>query len=157
LAETGSEFFSGGLFWRQLSFGGNWLHIIIRRINLEAAQIWQELALRCFPGDCFGGSSDLAGTGFTFFSCGLFWRRLRFGWNWLHIIFRQIVLEVAQIWRDLAPHYFTWRNRRLPNPTRINLEEPKVTQPNQDKPGGTVDFLAQPGLIRFSICHSVCQ
>jgi hypothetical protein len=26
----------------------------------------------------------------------------------------------------------TWRNRRLPSPTRINLEEPYVTQPNQD-------------------------
>ncbi len=27
----------------------------------------------------------------------------------------------------------TWRNRRLPSPTRINLEEPaRVTQPNQD-------------------------
>jgi hypothetical protein len=37
--------FSGGLFWRQLRFGGNWLHIIFQRI-------------------VFGGSSDLAGTGF---------------------------------------------------------------------------------------------
>ncbi len=27
---------------------------------------------------------------------------------------------------------FTWRNRRLPSPTRINLEEPQVTQPNQE-------------------------
>jgi hypothetical protein len=26
----------------------------------------------------------------------------------------------------------TWRNCRLLSPTRINLEEPKVTQPNQD-------------------------
>jgi hypothetical protein len=27
----------------------------------------------------------------------------------------------------------TWRNHRLPSPTRINLEEPaRVTQPNQD-------------------------
>jgi hypothetical protein len=27
----------------------------------------------------------------------------------------------------------TWRNRRLPSPTRINLEEPgRVTQHNQD-------------------------
>ncbi len=32
--------------------------------------------------------------------------QLRFGGNWLHIIFRQIVLEAAQIWRELAPHYF---------------------------------------------------
>ncbi len=28
-----------------------------------------------FPVDCFGGSSDLAGTGSTLFSGGLFWRR----------------------------------------------------------------------------------
>jgi hypothetical protein len=27
---------------------------------------------------------------------------------------------------------FSWRNCRLPSPTRINLEEPQVTQPNQD-------------------------
>ncbi len=26
----------------------------------------------------------------------------------------------------------TWRNHRLPSPTRINLEEPQVTQPSQD-------------------------
>jgi hypothetical protein len=32
--------------------------------------------------------------------------RLRFGWNWLHILFQRIVLEAAQIWRELAPHYF---------------------------------------------------
>ncbi len=39
----------------RLRFGGNWLHII-------------------FLGDCFGGSSDFAGTGSTLFSGGLFWR-----------------------------------------------------------------------------------
>jgi hypothetical protein len=32
--------------------------------------------------------------------------QFRFGWNWLHIIFWRIVLEVAQIWQELAPHYF---------------------------------------------------
>ncbi len=32
--------------------------------------------------------------------------QLRFGGNQLHIIFWWIVLEVAQIWRELAPHYF---------------------------------------------------
>jgi hypothetical protein len=32
--------------------------------------------------------------------------QLRFGGNWLYIIFRQIVLEVAQIWQELAPQYF---------------------------------------------------
>ncbi len=26
----------------------------------------------------------------------------------------------------------TWTNRSLSSPTRINLEEPQVTQPNQD-------------------------
>jgi hypothetical protein len=76
LAGTGSTLFSGGLFWRQLRFGGNWLHIIFRLIVFEAAQIWQELAPHYFPVDCFGGSSDLAGTGSTLFSVGLFWRQL---------------------------------------------------------------------------------
>jgi hypothetical protein len=106
LVGTISSLFSGGLFWRQLRFGGNWLHIIFHWIVLEAAQIWRERAPHYFPADCFGGSSDLAGTGFTLFSVGLFWRRLGFGGNWLHIIFRRIVLEAAQIWRELAPHYF---------------------------------------------------
>jgi hypothetical protein len=32
--------------------------------------------------------------------------QLRFGGNQLHINFRRIVLEVAQIGRELAPHYF---------------------------------------------------
>ncbi len=92
---------------------------------MEAAQIWRELAPHYFPADCFGGGSDLVGTGSTLFSGGLFgggsdlagtgstifsgrlfWRQLRFGRNWLHIFFRQIVLEVAQIWQELAPHYF---------------------------------------------------
>jgi hypothetical protein len=45
----------------------------------------------------------LEGTGSTLFSDRLFWRKVKFGRNWLHIIFRQIVLE---IWRELAPHYF---------------------------------------------------
>ncbi len=61
----------------------------------------------------------------TLFSERLFWKQFRFGGNWLHIIFRQIVLEAAQIWREpqqknqhnhiivpaqiwreLAPYYF---------------------------------------------------
>ncbi len=73
---------------------------------MEAAQIWRELASHYFLADCFGGSSDLAGTGSTLFSGGLFWRQLRFGGNWHHIIFRRIVLEAAQIWQELALHYF---------------------------------------------------
>jgi hypothetical protein len=48
----------------------------------------------------------MAGTGFTLFSDRLICRQLKFGGNWLHIIFRQIVLEVAQILREMAPHYF---------------------------------------------------
>ncbi len=48
----------GGLFWRQLRIGGNWLHIIFQRIVLEAAQNWRELVQHYFPADCFGGSSD---------------------------------------------------------------------------------------------------
>ncbi len=113
------------------------LRTIFRQIDLEVAQIWRELAPHYFPADCFEGGSDLAGTGSTLFSSGLFWRqlsfgetgatlfssrlfwrRLRFGGNWLHIIFRWIVLEAAQIWRELAsktaqiwrvlaPHYFS--------------------------------------------------
>ncbi len=106
MAGTGSTLFSGGLFWRQLRFGGTWLHIIFRRIVLEVAQIWRELAPHYFPSDCFGGSSDVAGTGSTLFSGGLFWRWLRIGGDWLHIMFWRIVLEAAQIWRELAPHYF---------------------------------------------------
>ncbi len=106
LAGIGSTLFSGGLFWRPLRFGGNWLHIIFRWIVLEAAQIRQELAPHYFPADCFGGGSDLVGTVSTLFSDGLFWRQLRFGGNWLHIFFRWIVLEAAQIWRELAPNYF---------------------------------------------------
>jgi hypothetical protein len=73
--------FFGRLFWRQLRFGGNWLHIIFRRIILEAAQIWREpqqknrhnhitvlaqigreLAPHYFLADCFGGSSDMVET-----------------------------------------------------------------------------------------------
>ncbi len=105
LAGTGSTLFSGGLFWKQLRFGRNWLHIIFWRIVLKAVQIWRELVPDHFLGDCFGGSSDLAGTGATIFSGRLFWRQLRFGGHWLHIIFRWIVLEAAQIWQELAPHF----------------------------------------------------
>ncbi len=96
MAGNGSTLFSGGLFLRWLRFGRNWLHIIFRRIVLEATQIWRELALQYFPADCFGGCSDLAGTGSTLFSGGLFWRQLRFGGDWLHIIFWQIVLFIFQ-------------------------------------------------------------
>ncbi len=56
--------------------------------------------------DCFEGSSDLAGTGSTLFSGELFWWQLRFCGNWLHINFCWIFLEAAQIWWELAPHYF---------------------------------------------------
>ncbi len=117
MAGTASTLFSSRLFWRQLRFGGNWFHIIFRRIVFEAAQIWQELAPHFFLADHFGGSSDLAGTGSTLFSGGLFLRQLRFGKNWLHTIFQQIVLEAAQIWWELAPHYFladcSWRQLRF--------------------------------------------
>jgi hypothetical protein len=128
LAGTGSTLFSDRLFWRQLTlfldrifwrqlkFGGNWLQIIFRRIVLENLR---ELAPHYFLADCFGGSSDLVRTGLTLFSNRLFCRQLKFGGNWLHIIFRQIVLEAAhiifrqivleaaQFRRELAPHYFT--------------------------------------------------
>ncbi len=32
--------------------------------------------------------------------------QLRFGENWLHIIFWQIILEAAKILLELAPHYY---------------------------------------------------
>jgi hypothetical protein len=70
---------------------------------LEAAQIRRELAPHYFLTDCFGGSSNLEGTGSTLFFGGLFWK---FGGIWLHIIFRRIVSEEAQIWRELAPLIF---------------------------------------------------
>ncbi len=54
---------------------------------VAANQIWQGLAPHYFPAHCFGGSSNLAGTGSTLFSGGLF-------------------LEAAQIWRELVPQYF---------------------------------------------------
>ncbi len=41
------------------------------------AQIWRELVPHYFLKDCFGGSSELAGTGSTLFSGGLFSRQLR--------------------------------------------------------------------------------
>ncbi len=86
-----------------------------------------------FPKDCFGGSSDLARTGSTLFSGRFFWRQLRFcgnhnkktdtttllyqlrfGGNWLHIIFRWIVLEGAQIKRLLArEENFLWTRRKF--------------------------------------------
>ncbi len=58
--------------------GGNWLHIIFWWIVLEAAQIWRELAPHYFQTDCFGGSSNLEGTGSPLFSDRLFWRQLHY-------------------------------------------------------------------------------
>jgi hypothetical protein len=37
----------------------------IQPIVLEATQIWRELTPHYFPANCFGGSSDLVGTGST--------------------------------------------------------------------------------------------
>ncbi len=102
--ELAPRYYPADNFGRQLRLGGNWLHNIFRHIALEAAQIWRELAPHYFPTDCFGGSLNFEGTGSTLFSCRLFWRQLKFGGNWPHIIFQQIVLE---IWRELAPHYFS--------------------------------------------------
>jgi hypothetical protein len=62
-----------------------------------------------FPADCFGGSSDLAGTTTKKTDTTTQLYRLRFGGNWLHIIFWRIVLEVAQIWREHWLHIiFRW-------------------------------------------------
>ncbi len=44
---------------------------------------WQELALNCFPVDCFGGSG-FGGDGQTIFTNS----------------------RLSEIWRELAPHYF---------------------------------------------------
>ncbi len=88
-------------------FGGKKIHAKPTSTHSYCSfQIWRELAPHYFPADCFGGGSDLAGTGSTLFSGGLFWRQFRFGRNWLHKIFWWIVLEAAQIWRELALHYF---------------------------------------------------
>ncbi len=92
MAGTGSTLFSDRLILWQLKFGGNWLHIIFRQIVLEAAEIWRELAPHYFLADCF---ENLEGTGSTLFSGRLFGRQLKFGGNWLHYIFRQIVLKTA--------------------------------------------------------------
>ncbi len=100
---TGSTLFSSRLF---LKFLENWLHVVFQRIVLVTAQIWRELAPHYFPADCFGGISNLAGTGSTLFFGGLFWRQLKFGGNWFHIIFWRIVFKAAQIWRELVSHYF---------------------------------------------------
>ncbi len=45
---------------------------------MEAAHIRRELAPHFFPVDCFGGSSDLVGTGSTLFSGGLFLEAAQF-------------------------------------------------------------------------------
>ncbi len=68
-------------------------------------EIQRELTPHFFPADCFGGSSDLAGTGSTLFFDRFFLRQLKFGRTWLHIILADC-LEAAQIWWELAPHYF---------------------------------------------------
>jgi hypothetical protein len=80
-AGTGSTLFSGRLFWRQLRFGGNWLHIIFWRIVLEADQIWREPQQKKLtqPHNCAG--SDLVGTDSTLFSGRMFWSQLRYGGN----------------------------------------------------------------------------
>jgi hypothetical protein len=93
------QFYSGGFFWRQLRFGGNWLHIIFWQIVLEGAQIKWELAPHYFPTDCFGGSSNLTGTGSTLFFDRLFWRQLTLFSN--RLFWRQL-----KFGEKLAPHYF---------------------------------------------------
>ncbi len=77
-----------------LRFGGNWFHIIFRRIVLEAAQIWRELVPHNFLADCFGGSSELAGTGFTLFSGKLF------SWQLSRIVLGSISFRLKKFfWR----------------------------------------------------------
>ncbi len=66
------EFFPAKSEPGNLRFGGNWFHIIFLQIVLEAAQIWREKIPHYFLADCFGGCSELAGTGSTLFSGGLF-------------------------------------------------------------------------------------
>ncbi len=92
-----------GLFWRQHKTQ-NTTHTDTTTTQMSRATL--PIIYNYFPVDSFGGSSDLAGTGSTLFSGRLFRRELKFGRNWLHIIFQQIVLEAAQIWQELAAHYF---------------------------------------------------
>ncbi len=64
-----------------------------------------------------------------------------FGLTWRNVV-REAHTRLT--WRNLegypAQPGFTWRNRRLPSPTRINLEEPgglpSPTRINLEKPGG---------------------
>jgi hypothetical protein len=86
LEGTGSTLFSGGLFWRQLKLWELAPHCFPTdcfedSLNLEGT------APHYFPTDCFGGSSNLEENGSTLFFDRLFWRQLKFGGNWLHIIF----------------------------------------------------------------------
>ncbi len=74
-----STLFSGGLFWRQLRFGGNCSTLFYGGL------FWRQLR--------FGGNHNKK----TYTTTQLY--RLRFGGNGLHIIFRRIVLKAAQIWR----------------------------------------------------------
>jgi hypothetical protein len=74
-----STLFSGGLFWRQLRFGGNCPTLF------SGGLFWRQLR--------FGGNHNKK----TNTTTQLY--RLRFGRNWLHIIFRRIVFEAAQIWQ----------------------------------------------------------
>jgi hypothetical protein len=67
------------LFWRQLRFGGNCSTLF------SGGLFWRQLR--------FGGNHNKK----TDTTTQLYW--LKFGGNWLHIIFRRIVLEAAQIWQ----------------------------------------------------------
>ncbi len=106
LAGIGITLISYGLFWRQLRFCGNWLHIIFQRIIFEEFQIWWELAPQYFWADCFGGSSDLAGTGSTFYSAYCFGGSSDLAGTGSTVFSTGLFLEAAQIWRELAPKYF---------------------------------------------------
>ncbi len=88
MAGTGSTFFSIGLFWRRLNVYLRFIPtdgqmtvpffpvVIFSGCNLIDDKTRQKTS-HYFPADCFGGSSDLVGTGSTTFFIGLFWSRLK--------------------------------------------------------------------------------
>jgi hypothetical protein len=48
------------------------MYLVYNTVVSFFAEIWWELVPHYFPGNCFGGGSDLAGTGSTLFFGGLF-------------------------------------------------------------------------------------
>ncbi len=124
-----STLFSGGLFWRQLRFGGNCSTLIFGGL------FWRHLR--------FGRNHNKK----TDTTTQLY--RLRFGGNWLHATFRRIVLEAAQIQRKQQQK----NDYCIVHSVYVNK---KLTQQHNWKKGSSspreASVFAPP-----SVCLSVCQ